>query len=92
MRLYGLARRLSGRAEEALTQHKRIIAFLDAPECPVSGHVADVFRARATQAIGLDCAALGRWREAVDHHRSARVQSHRIGLAARKLLDALPAG
>ncbi|MFR9793535.1 ATP-binding protein [Streptomyces sp. MB22_4] len=136
MRLYGLALRLLGRAEEALTQHKRIIAFLDAPECPVSGHVADVFRARATQAIGLDCAALGRWREAVDHHRSAQAQSHRIGLlhaeveqllrlgealielgeteearsrlrqalafgdaadsedlkAARKLLDALPAG
>ena len=89
-RLYGSSLRMLGRAEEALAQHERIIAFLDAPDCPLSGHVADIFRARATQALGLDCAALGRWREAADHHRRAQAQSSRIGMLhreAEQLLD-----
>ncbi|MFF5768173.1 ATP-binding protein [Streptomyces tanashiensis] len=84
MRLYGSSLRLLGRADEALTQHQRIIAFLDAPDCPVSGHVAGIYRAHTTQALGLDCAALGRWREAADHHRSAQVQSSRIGVFHRE--------
>ncbi|MGW5779485.1 NB-ARC domain-containing protein [Streptomyces sp. NPDC003863] len=84
VRLYGTSLRLLGRAEEALAQNKRVIDFLDAPDCPVSGHVADIFRARATQALGLDCAALGRWREAADHLRDAQVQSNRIGIFHRE--------
>ncbi|MEU6933889.1 helix-turn-helix domain-containing protein [Streptomyces sp. NPDC046374] len=90
MRLYGLALRLLGRAEEALTRHQSIVDFLDAPDCPVSGLVAEVFRAHAYQALGLDHAALGRWREAADHHRRAQEQSRRIGMPhreAEQLLD-----
>jgi tetratricopeptide (TPR) repeat protein/transcriptional regulator with XRE-family HTH domain len=83
-RLYGTALRLLGRVEEALTQHQRVITFLDAPDCPVSGHVADIYRTRATQALGVDYAALGRWREAVDHFRRAQVQSSRIGIFHRE--------
>ncbi|MFJ7593297.1 hypothetical protein ACIQZO_39160 [Streptomyces sp. NPDC097617] len=92
MRLYGSSLRLRGRAEEALTQHKRIMAFLDAPDCPVSGHVADIFRAHTTQALGLDCAALGRWREAADHYRSAQIQSSRIGVFHREAEQLLHLG
>ncbi|MEU2234943.1 helix-turn-helix domain-containing protein [Streptomyces vietnamensis] len=92
MRQYGGALRLLGRAEEALTHHQRVIAFLDAPNCPVSGHVADVLRAHTTQALGLDCAALGRWREAADHFRSAQVQSSRIGIAHREAEQLLHLG
>ncbi|MFF7441483.1 helix-turn-helix domain-containing protein [Streptomyces sp. NPDC008122] len=84
VRLYGSALRLLGRAEDALTQHRRIIAFLDAPDCPVSGHVADIFRTRTHQALGLDNAELGRWREAADHFRLARAQSSRIGIFHRE--------
>lgn len=84
MRLYGTSLRLLGRAEEALTQHKRVIAFLDAPDCPVSGHVADICRTHGTQALGLDYAALGQWREAADHFRRAQVQSSRIGIFHRE--------
>ncbi|MFG3043031.1 ATP-binding protein [Streptomyces sp. NPDC048330] len=84
VRLYGSSLRLLGRAEEALTQHLRVMSFLDAPDCPVSGHVADIFRAHATQALGLDHAALGQWRQAVDHYRSARIQSKRIGIGHRE--------
>ncbi|KOG12439.1 MULTISPECIES: helix-turn-helix domain-containing protein [Streptomyces] len=83
-RLYGTSLRLLGRAEEALTQHQRIITFLDAPDCPVSGHVADIFRTHATQALGLDYAALGQWREAADHFRRAQAESSRIGIFHRE--------
>ncbi|MGW1512522.1 helix-turn-helix domain-containing protein [Streptomyces sp. NPDC002394] len=84
VRLYGSALRLLGRAEEALTQHQRVMAFLDAPDCPVSGHVADIFRAHTTQALGADCVSLGRWREAAAHLRSAQAQSSRIGVSHRE--------
>ncbi|MFD8971311.1 helix-turn-helix domain-containing protein [Streptomyces sp. NPDC059593] len=77
---HGATLRELGRAEEALTQHQRMIAFLDAPDCPVSGHAADTYRALASGALGDDYAALGRWREAVDHYRSAQDQFHRIGI------------
>ncbi|MFJ7068723.1 helix-turn-helix domain-containing protein [Streptomyces sp. NPDC101115] len=95
VRLYGSALRLLGRAEDALTEHERIIAFLDAPDCPVTGHIADIFRAHTMQAIGHDHAALGRWREAADHFRDARVRacaigiSHREGETLRHLAEAL---
>ncbi|MEU9858470.1 helix-turn-helix domain-containing protein [Streptomyces sp. NPDC047974] len=84
VRLYGSALRLLGRAEEALAQHRRVIAFLDAPDCPVRGHVADIFRAHTTQALGADCVALGRWREAAAHLRSAQAQSSRLGTSHRE--------
>jgi tetratricopeptide (TPR) repeat protein len=71
---YGSSLRLRGRAEEALIQHKRIIAFLGAPDCPVSGHLTDFYRANTTYALGRDYAALRRWREAADHYRNAVVQ------------------
>ncbi|WP_406430826.1 helix-turn-helix domain-containing protein [Streptomyces sp. NBC_01589] len=77
---YGHSLRLLGRAEEALTQHERIIAFLDSPDCPVSGHVADLTRNQTIGALGSDYAALGRWREAADQHRSAVSYANRIGL------------
>ncbi|MFC9247528.1 helix-turn-helix domain-containing protein [Streptomyces sp. NPDC057136] len=77
---YGSSLRLRGRAEEALIQHKRIIAFLDAPDCPVSGHVPDIYRANTTRALGRDYAVLRRWHEAADHYRNAVVQSNRIGI------------
>ncbi|WP_329568138.1 NB-ARC domain-containing protein [Streptomyces sp. NBC_01361] len=77
---YGSSLRLLGRAEKAQIQHKRIITFLDAPDCPVSGHLADIYRANTTRALGRDYAALRRWREAADHYRNAVVQSNRIGI------------
>ncbi|HEY9329721.1 MAG TPA: helix-turn-helix domain-containing protein [Streptomyces sp.] len=82
--LYGGTLRDSGRAEEALTQHERIIAFLDAPDCPMSGYAADSYRAAATEALGRDYAALHRWREAAEHYRSAVDQAHRIGISHRE--------
>ncbi|WP_369147619.1 helix-turn-helix domain-containing protein [Streptomyces sp. R44] len=84
VRLYGTALRMLGRAEEALRQQQRVIAFLDEPDCPVSGHVADIFRAHTTQALGAACFALGRWREAADHLRSAQAQSSRLGMFHRE--------
>ncbi|MDX3853921.1 helix-turn-helix domain-containing protein [Streptomyces sp. AK02-01A] len=69
-----------GRAEEALVLHERIIAFLDAPDCPVRGHVADRCRAKTISGLGRDYAALGRWREAADHFRSGLLQMRRIGV------------
>ncbi|MYT23916.1 transcriptional regulator, partial [Streptomyces sp. SID7760] len=80
VRLYGNALRLLGRAEEALAEHQRIIAFLDRRDCPVTGHVAAIFRTHTIQSLGQDCAALGRWREAADHFRDAQVQSSDIGI------------
>lgn len=77
---YGSSLRLLGRVEEALIQHKRIIAFLDASDCPVSGHLADIYRANTTRALGRGYAVLRRWREAADHYRNAVVQSNRIGI------------
>ncbi|WP_435206869.1 ATP-binding protein [Streptomyces sp. bgisy104] len=91
-RLHGAALRLLGRAEEALARHMSVMAFLDAPDCPVSGRVADVFRARTTQALGLDHAALGRWRQASDHYRSARAQSSRLGIFHREAEQLLHLG
>ncbi|MEU0402458.1 NB-ARC domain-containing protein [Streptomyces sp. NPDC006197] len=92
VRLYGTSLRLLGRPEESLAEHERVIAFLDAPDCPVSGFVADVFRAHTIQALGLDCAALGRWREAADHYRNARIQSSRIGVSHREAEQLLHLG
>ncbi|MFJ7066056.1 helix-turn-helix domain-containing protein [Streptomyces sp. NPDC101115] len=77
---HGVTLRELGRAEEALTQHHRIIAFLDEADCPVSGHAADTYRAYAYGALGDDYAALGRWREAADHLRKGQQQLHRIGI------------
>ncbi|MGX5393745.1 helix-turn-helix domain-containing protein [Streptomyces anulatus] len=82
--LYGGTLRDFGRAEEALTQHERIIAFLDAPGCPVNGHAADSYRAAAMEALGRDYAALERWREAAEHYRAAVDQAHRIGIPHRE--------
>ncbi|MGW3735442.1 helix-turn-helix domain-containing protein [Streptomyces sp. NPDC005148] len=81
---YGATLRDLGRAEEALTQHQRIITFLNAPNCPVSGWAADTYRAAATDALGSDYAALGRWREAADHYRSAVVEFDRVGVHHRE--------
>ncbi|WP_371604449.1 helix-turn-helix domain-containing protein [Streptomyces sp. NBC_01220] len=77
--VYGGCLRDLDRAEEALVQHERVIVFLDAPKCPVTGHAADTYRAIATGALGHDYAALGRWHEAADFYRSTVVQSHRTG-------------
>ncbi|WP_232837856.1 helix-turn-helix domain-containing protein [Streptomyces atratus] len=77
---HGTSLGLLGRGEEALTQHRRIITFLDAPDCPVSGHLADIYRANTTRALGRGYAVLRRWREAADHYRDAVVQSTRIGI------------
>ncbi|MFD0076620.1 helix-turn-helix domain-containing protein [Streptomyces sp. NPDC127166] len=77
---HGTSLRLLGRAEEALIQHQRIITFLDAPDCPVGGHLADMYRANTTGALGRGHAVLRRWREAADHLRDAVAQSHRIGI------------
>jgi transcriptional regulator with XRE-family HTH domain/tetratricopeptide (TPR) repeat protein len=71
-----------GRAEEALALHERIIAFLDTSDCPVRGHVADFSRAYAISGLGRDYAALGRWREAADHFRSALLQIQQLGVPA----------
>ncbi|MFF0465569.1 ATP-binding protein [Streptomyces mexicanus] len=76
---YGTALRGLGRAEEAVVQRRRIIAFLDAPDCPVSAFRADMERAKTTTLTGQDYMALGRWREAVDHLRSGSAQLRRIG-------------
>ncbi|MFF8378515.1 helix-turn-helix domain-containing protein [Streptomyces sp. NPDC015661] len=92
MRLYGSALRLLGRPEESLTLHQRIMVFLDSTDCPVRGLVADIFRSHTTQALGLDCAALGRWREAADHYRNAQIQSSRIGLVHREAEQLLHLG
>ena len=78
--LYGGTLRDSGRGEEALTQHQRIVAFLDAPDCPLSGHAAGTYRVAAAEALGLDYAALGRWREAAEHYRQAVAQANRVGI------------
>ncbi|MCZ0982274.1 hypothetical protein O1L60_34520 [Streptomyces diastatochromogenes] len=91
-RLYGNALRLLGRAEDALAEHGRIIAFLDAPDCPVTGHVAAIFRTHTIQALGHDCAALGRWREAADHFRDAQVQSSGIGISHKEAEQLLHLG
>ncbi|MGW2836624.1 helix-turn-helix domain-containing protein [Streptomyces sp. NPDC001493] len=77
--VYGGCLRDLGRAEEAVVQHERVIAFLDAPDCPVSGHAADTYRAIASSALGHDYAALGRWREAADLYRATVAQSTRTG-------------
>ncbi|MFD3537479.1 ATP-binding protein [Streptomyces sp. NPDC058664] len=82
--LYGGTLRDSGRAEEALTQHERIIDFLDSPGCPVVGHAADSYRAAATEALGRDYAALERWSEAAEQYRDAVDQAHRIGVPHRE--------
>ncbi|WP_329123167.1 ATP-binding protein [Streptomyces sp. NBC_01353] len=78
---HGTSLGLLGRGEEALIQHQRIITFLDAPDCPVSGHLADIYRANTTRALGRGYAVLRRWREAADHYRDAVVQSARIDIA-----------
>jgi len=83
-RLYGTSLRMLGRADEALTQYQRVVAFLDAPDSPVTGHVADIFRTHTTQGLGHVYADLGRWREAVDQFREARLRSRRIGIVHRE--------
>ncbi|MFF0434325.1 helix-turn-helix domain-containing protein [Streptomyces sp. NPDC004327] len=77
---HGTSLRLLGRVEEALVQHQRIITFLDAPDCPVSGHLADMYRANTTGALGRGHAVLGRWREAADHLSDAVAQTRRLGV------------
>ncbi|MFB8265029.1 NB-ARC domain-containing protein [Streptomyces sp. NPDC055955] len=77
---HGTSLRLLGRVEEALIQHRRIITFLDALDCPVSGHIADIYRASTTRALGRGNAELRRWREAADCYRDAMVLSNRIGI------------
>ncbi|WP_055585610.1 ATP-binding protein [Streptacidiphilus griseoplanus] len=69
-----------GRVEEALAQHERIIAFLDAPDCPVSGSAADIYRAKTISGLGRDHAAVGRWQEAADHFRSGLLLLQQIGI------------
>lgn len=93
--LHGDCLRMLGRAEEALVQHGRIAAFLDAPDCPIDGYVARTARAHAASALGSDCAALGRWREAADHQRDALVHAQHAssgfaeGFALARLGEAL---
>ncbi|MFI2410516.1 ATP-binding protein [Streptomyces sp. NPDC018947] len=77
---YGSSLRFLGSADEAQVQHRRIIAFLDAPDRPVSAHVADMTRAHTTYALGLDHIALERWTEAAGHHRDAVAQFRRLGM------------
>ncbi|MFE7795944.1 tetratricopeptide repeat protein, partial [Streptomyces sp. NPDC057460] len=79
MRVYGVSLRLRGRPEEAMAQHERVIAFLDAPDCPVSGFSAELTRTQVTSALGLDYAALGQWHQATDHLRSSLFQARSIG-------------
>ncbi|MEW2625435.1 helix-turn-helix domain-containing protein [Streptomyces sp. NPDC048106] len=79
-----------GRTREALALHERVIAFLDAPDCPVSGYLASHYRARAIGGLGRDCAAAGQWREAADHFRSGLLLLQQIGipyLEAQMLMD-----
>ncbi|MGA5193982.1 hypothetical protein [Streptomyces exfoliatus] len=78
--LYRASLRDLGRVEETLVQHGRMIAFLDKPDCPVSGRTADTYRAYAGDALDSDCAALGRWREAADHFRGALLQMRRLDI------------
>ncbi|WP_217139964.1 helix-turn-helix domain-containing protein [Streptomyces sp. AC627_RSS907] len=77
---YGSSLRFLGRAAEAQVQHRRIMAFLDAPDRPVSGHVADMTRAHTTYALGLDHIVLKEWSEAAQHHRDAVAQFRRVGM------------
>jgi tetratricopeptide (TPR) repeat protein len=77
---YGSCLRFLGRAEESRDQSRRIIAFLDAPDRPVDGHVADMTRAHATYALGLDHIALQQWSEAAASHRDAVARFRRIGM------------
>ncbi|MFE2009157.1 NB-ARC domain-containing protein [Streptomyces sp. NPDC059491] len=77
---YGSSLRFLGRVEDAQTQHQRIITFLDAPDRPVSAHVAAMTRAHTTYALGLDHALLGHWPEAAHHHREAVAQFRRIDM------------
>ncbi|MER7930604.1 NB-ARC domain-containing protein [Streptomyces sp. NPDC096057] len=77
---YGTSLRRLGRAEEALAQHRRIIAFLDEPDCPVTGHVADITRAHTNNALGRDHAALRQWQQAADQYRRALLQSSSMGM------------
>ncbi|WP_265867739.1 helix-turn-helix domain-containing protein [Streptomyces sp. SKN60] len=77
---HGTSLRLLGRAEEALILHQRVIAFLDMPDCPVRGRIADMNRANTTRALGRGYAEARRWREAADHYRDALVLSTRIGI------------
>ncbi|MGW0929878.1 ATP-binding protein [Streptomyces sp. NPDC002644] len=81
---HGATLRDLGRAEEAATQHRRIITFLNAPDCPVTGWTADTYRAVATEALGRDYALLGRWREAAEEYRDAVDQFGRIGVHHRE--------
>ncbi|MQY14290.1 Regulatory protein AfsR [Streptomyces sp. RB5] len=81
---YGSTLRLLGRPEEALAEHGRVIAFLDAPDCPVGEHVADLTRTHASLALGLDHGALRRWEEAAGSFRDAVARSRRTGLAHAK--------
>ncbi|POX60503.1 transcriptional regulator [Streptomyces sp. Ru62] len=93
--IHGDCLRLLGRGEEALVQHGRIAAFLDAPDCPIDGYVARSNRAHAASALGSDYAALGRWREAAEHHRAALVHAQHAssgfaeGFALTRLGEAL---
>ncbi|MDX2293509.1 MULTISPECIES: helix-turn-helix domain-containing protein [Streptomyces] len=77
---HGTSLRLLGRAEEAVILHQRVVDFLDAPDCPVSGHLAAMNRANATRALGRSYAELRRWREAADHYRDALTLSGRLGM------------
>ncbi|MEU7297150.1 hypothetical protein AB0A76_28790 [Streptomyces exfoliatus] len=78
--LYGASLRDLGRAEEALVQHGRMVAFLDTSDCPLTGRTADTYRAYAGDALGSDCAALRRWREAADHLRGALLRMRRLDI------------
>ncbi|MEU3186682.1 helix-turn-helix domain-containing protein [Streptomyces sp. NPDC006923] len=80
MTFYRVFPRELGRAEEALALHERIIAFLDAPDCPVREHIAERCRAKTISGLGRDYAALGRWREAADQFRRGLLQMRRIGV------------
>ncbi|SEM20723.1 ATP-binding protein [Streptacidiphilus jiangxiensis] len=80
----------AGRTEEALGLYERTVAFLDAPDCPVSGYNADYIRARAICGLGRDVAAAGRWREAADHSRGGLLLMRQLGFAggeAEALID-----
>ncbi|QLJ02467.1 helix-turn-helix domain-containing protein [Streptomyces sp. NEAU-sy36] len=77
---YRTSLRELGRAEESLALHERVIAFLDAPDCRLTGHVADLARLTAGTALGRDLAALGRWREAADHLRGDLSRIQQLGV------------
>nr|WP_277329765.1 tetratricopeptide repeat protein [Streptomyces sp. JH14] len=80
MTTYGVALRDLGRVQEALALRERVLAFLDAPDCPVGQHVADMDRAKTISGLGRDYATLGRWQEAAAHFRSGLLQLRRIGM------------